>query len=330
MYSFSATTSHQQDFTPHSAVCLLDNHSLAFRKFCISESDRTIQVSSFNYPARIDTNLYTPTSMTSSPLLPVKTDITMPREVEIKMSPTDISPSYDMFGDVDEAKYSPLYNMPMKAKPAGGGYHIATLGNGLGPESPGEYTSHPDPYYGSQFLVSAPAPPSRASPSLSPHGQPDRGQNTNNHTRYQSTSGYNNSSYKPNMQAPTLIAPNPSTLRPAIAHCPLSKSTSTQSLHTAAFAQGVQSRGKSRPKKNEPSYNDYLTVISNPELNVEINDVERLILDLRHKDGLPWKELAAVFSRKHNKPTEVAALQMRRKRMMERLWVCKTTVLIYT
>jgi hypothetical protein len=299
MHSFPATTSFQQDFTPHSAV------------------------SSFNLPARIDTNLYTPISMTNSPVLPIKTDMAMKREIEIKTSPTDISPCYDMFGDLDDGGFSPRYNAPMKPKqPA---YQIAISGSGLAPESPGEFTTHPDPYYGSQYLVSAQAPPSRPSPSLSPHIQSGSGQNNDNHLRYQQTSDYNNTSFRPNTQVPTLIAPNPTTLRPPIARyrhnsVPSNKSLSAQPLHITSFPQGVQSGGKSGQKKKEPSYNDYLTVISNPELYVEVTDLERYILELRYKDGLQWKEVAKVFSRKHNKNTEVAALQMRRRRMLERLW----------
>lgn len=78
---------------------------------------------------------------------------------------------------------------------------------------------------------------------------------------------------------------------------------------------------KRSQKKTEPSYNDYYIIVSTAELRAELNEQELLILDLRYKDGLQWKEVAKVYSQKHTKKTAVAALQMRRRRLMERISV---------
>ncbi|KAI9892571.1 MAG: hypothetical protein M1814_001260 [Vezdaea aestivalis] len=59
--------------------------------------------------------------------------------------------------------------------------------------------------------------------------------------------------------------------------------------------------------------------------SVELNAEERLLLKLKDEESLAWKEIAARFSSELNKPSQVPALQMRYKRLREkmRVWTDK-------
>ncbi|KAE8450720.1 hypothetical protein EG329_006065 [Mollisiaceae sp. DMI_Dod_QoI] len=334
LYSFPVFKTQQpQDFTPHSAVCFPENYSMTLRDFFNTESDPTNQVSSFNLPAQTDANLFTPVSMTNSPLLPIKTTMALDRDVEIKLSPTSISPNYDIFGNLDDEDYSPRFNAAMKPKAAYSGHHISISGSSLAPESPSFCTSPHIPYFGI-YGVSAPSQQTQTSQTppglhLSPRMQSDRGQNDNHRQVFQQESVHNViSSFRPSQQAPILIAPNPQSLRPATGpfrqhSLPSSGSPPAKLLHPTAFAQSnvsISSQGKKSQKKIDPGYNEYYTVISTPELRAELNEQDLLMLELRHKDRLQWKELAITFGRKISKNKETAALQMRRKRLMAKAY----------
>lgn len=320
-YSYSVARSQQPpDLTPYSAVCSPEQHSISLSDFFDTESDPTDQVSSFNLPAQADTNLYTPVSMTNSPTIPTKANTTMDSGVHIKLSPSEMSPTPFEFLEED---YSPRDNAPMKPK------SYSALRISMGPESPGFYASPPPPYYGS-FGVSAPPKQPRSPPSThtSPRMQP-ASQNNNSVQDYRGSSAHHSSVYRPNTQAPVLIAPNPSIRRPAIGSyrqnsLPSNKSPPLRSLQTTVFSHDDgpnSSRGKKGQKKAEPSYNDYYIIKTTPELCEELNDQELFILDQRYEKGLQWKEVAKVYTQKHTKKTAVAALQMRRRRLMERLAV---------
>lgn len=340
LYSYSITRSQQhQDLTPYSAVRFSGNHSISLCDFFSVESDKAIQVSSFNLPAQPDTNLYTPISMTNSPVIPIKTTTTMDNDIQAKLSPLSMSPTptYEMFGNVDDDDFGPRFNSsPMKPKIAYPSLLSTTCGS-LGPDSPTFCASPPVPYFGS-YGVSAPAKSSRTPPSThhSPRMQVARPSNSSTMQHYQSSSTHN--SYRPTPQAPVLIAPSPHGLRPAMASyrqnsLPSNQSSPPQSQRHAVYSHEddkTNSPGTKRSqKKTEPSYNDYYLIVSTAELRAELNDQELLILDLRYKEGLQWKEVAKVYSQKHNKKTAVAALQMRRRRLMERLSVSIHEEIVY-
>lgn len=50
----------------------------------------------------------------------------------------------------------------------------------------------------------------------------------------------------------------------------------------------------------------------------ELNEDDRLLVNLKEDEGLPWKDIAARFSTQHGKTFQVAALQMRYKRLREK------------
>jgi hypothetical protein len=211
----------------------------------------------------------------------------------------------------------------MKLKDPSGVLQISTADSSF-PASPYVCTS---PYYGA-FGVSAnhSARTSNSSPNIhaSPHLQSASGLSSNDshHSRQQTPA-----SYRSNFQAPILIAPNPQSLRPATTYGPhrqnsLHSPRSTQSPphsqgpREGAFAETLSSmppRGKKR--KDPPS--DYEDILCSGDINGE----EKLLLELSGRDKLPWKEVASKFNRATGQSKRVAALQMRKKRLLERLRV---------
>lgn len=320
-YSYNITISQQQDLAPYSAV-RSEDHSLSLRDFFSAESDQTTQVSSFNLPARADTNLYTPISMTSSPQLPVKTTTPMDNNsnTQIKMSPS-MSPVLYMF---DEDEYGPRFNATTSSMKGKGAY--PSLGGSLGPDSPTYCGSPPIPYFG-HYGVSAPTKMAHTPPSTqpSPRTQPARTPNSIGLQSYHQ-SPINTSS---TAQAPVLIAPSPHGLRPAMGsyrHNSLPSSRSPPT-HSRSYSHGYRkesspgSRKAAAQKKTDPSYSEYLLITTTKELRVEINDQEMYILEMKYREGMQWKEISKVFTQKYIKKTNVSALQMRKTRLMQRLSV---------
>lgn len=52
---------------------------------------------------------------------------------------------------------------------------------------------------------------------------------------------------------------------------------------------------------------------------VELNDEEQLLLKLKEEENLPWKDIATRFQTDLGKSYQVPALQMRFKRLRERM-----------
>lgn len=55
------------------------------------------------------------------------------------------------------------------------------------------------------------------------------------------------------------------------------------------------------------------------QLNPELNDEERLLLRLKDQESLPWKDIAVRFQQNLGRTYQVPALQMRYKRLREKL-----------
>ena len=74
---------------------------------------------------------------------------------------------------------------------------------------------------------------------------------------------------------------------------------------------------------DEDSYQDYgqrkrKRAISNAG-PIELNEEEQLLLKLKDQDNLPWKDIAVRFQTDLGKSYQVPALQMRFKRLRERM-----------
>ncbi|PMD20900.1 hypothetical protein NA56DRAFT_572842 [Hyaloscypha hepaticicola] len=289
--------SQAQDLTPYSAV------------------------SSFNLPAHYDSTLITPVSLTSSPSMPTKSAPAMKQDIGIKLSPATMSPAYHMFcGDAEFA--SPRYNPPMKLKDPSGILQISAVDSSF-PASPYVCSS---PYYGAFGVSATSVRTTNSSPNVnaSPHLQSAGGlSSTDSHHSRQQTPA----SFRSNFQAPILIAPNPQSLRPATNYGPQRQNSlhSPRSTHSPPQFQGPRQGNSSdnlgsmplRGKKRKDPPSNYEEIICSGDISPE----EQLLLELSCRDKLPWKEVAAKFNQETRQTKRVAALQMRKKRLLERLRV---------
>jgi hypothetical protein len=254
----------------------------------------------------------------------------MRRDPEIKLSPSTLSPNYQLFyatdGEFDGSKF---HNSPMKLKDPSGTLHISTSDKDISfPQSPFMCST---PYYGS-FGVSATPQSGRtsnSSPSAnqSPHAQSAGSLSNDSRRSRQHTPAQSATSYGRGSQAPILIAPNPSGLWPAKQEgVPPYRQNSLQSDQSTPQSQGpaqgrfpdqvLDSLPPRRKRKTPPT--DYDSEIA---LNSKVNFEEKVLLQLKEEQGLPWKEVAAKFNEHTGKYMKVPALQMKKKRLRERLRV---------
>jgi hypothetical protein len=319
--------SHAQDLTPYSAVRPEECYSTQWGHLQRALSDSNNQVSSFNLPAQYDSTLITPVSLTSSPSMPTKIAPATSKETQIKLSPVIMSPSYHIYCGDDEFA-SPRIDPPMKLKDPSGVLQISTADSSF-PASP--YLCH-TPYFGS-YGVSATTPISARTATSSPgsHASPNLysagglSSTDSHHSRQQTPS-----SYRGSYQAPILIAPNPGTLRPATNYNhgghrqnSLQSSRSTQSPphlqgpREGSFTSNLSSVSPRGKKRKEPP-SDYEEILRSNDINQE----EKLLLELSGRDRLPWKEVTKRFNEKTGQSKRIATLQMRKKRLLDRLRVC--------
>lgn len=303
-------------------------------------------VSSFNLPAHYDLSLMTPVTMSESPAVPAKTSPSMNTEKHIKLSPT--SPTSDNYttlftGDDDfGAKYS---NPPMKHKNPTSSYGAGTPDSGF-PCSPLEC---PIPYFGA-FAVSGGYTSTRdhgASPVIhqSPNLMSAGGVSNSSRNSRQPTPGQQSTtSYRSHNQTPILIAPNPGALRKnsessslyhrqnsihsTQASTPQSQGhpegpfpdtihpSTLVSSHSRAYSHSSASRKRKSPEGGFEQPQDLL------HFDSDLTYEESLLLQLSDKQELPWKEVVKRFNEKTGKAMKVPALQMRKKRLIERLRAC--------
>lgn len=329
------TQNLEQNLTPHSAVCCSAQHFGSWEHVECTITERH-QVSSFNLPAAYDSSLITPVSMTSSPNIATRSAPALRRDLDSNLSPLISPTSYQLGWDPES--YGPTYGQPMKHKDRSVALQLSTVDQ-VFPPSP-SYMVAPNHYFG-HYTVSAPvsARTSNSSPSLhqSPHLQNSPNMQSaggiSNSSSYHSmhNSSQNGSMFRQSNQAPILIAPNPNNLRAATvkqeygpSHMDsMSSSRSPPSSYAPiqrTFPEppaSLPSRGKKSHKRKEPPSPYYDEIASSSDLN----DGERLLLQLTTRDHLQWKEVAQKWNKAMNLDKSVAALQMRKKRLQERLRV---------
>lgn len=328
------TQNLEQNLTPHSAVCSSAQYFDSWKPVECTTTE-LYQVSSFNLPAAYDSSLITPVSMTSSPNIAARSAPASRRDLDSNLSPLISPTSYQLGWDPES--YGPAYGQPMKHKDRSVALQLSTVDQ-VFPPSP-SYMVAPNHYFG-HYTVSAPlsARTSNSSPSVqqSPHLQ--------NSPNMQSAGGLSNSSYhsmhsssqngsmfRQSNPAPILIAPNPNSLRAATVkqdygtsrqdsmscnRSPPSSYGPIQRTFPEPLAS-LPSRGKKSHKRKDPPSPYYDEIASFGDLN----DGERLLLQLTTRDHLQWKEVAQKWNKAMNLDKSVAALQMRKKRLQERLRV---------
>jgi hypothetical protein len=265
--------------------------------------------------------------MTDSPSLSTKPAPLIRGDKQIKLSPSALSPGYQLFEEDEEYNHS-RYNPPMKHKDPTSTLQISTADSSF-PVSP--YTCS-SPYWGS-FGVSATSGSGRTSatsPSLqpSPNMNSASGRSSSSHPSHQDTPPKSATSYRSQNQAPILIAPNPMSLRPATKQekgpyrqNSLQSNQSMSSSHgppQGAFPGSLDSNPAVHSKKRKtPPRSAHEDLLFSSDMTNE----ERILMELTDRDQLQWKEVAARFNEATGKSMKVPALQMRKKRLVERLRV---------
>ncbi|KAJ8066694.1 hypothetical protein OCU04_005736 [Sclerotinia nivalis] len=294
-------------------------------------------VSSFNLPAHYDSSLITPITMAPSPNISSRPAPAV-RERDIKLSPSMESPGYPLFGGGEDDFGSRLDAAPMKQKePSSNNSKIPTSESNY-PTSPALFCT--SPYYGA-FGVSATPKSGRTveltSPNMntSPRNTSSSAMSADLQKSRHATPDQNPGSYRVNNPAPILIAPNPNTMRPATRPVempyrdglPYGRHDSMNSMHSISTSmtsyhstphhypeQQVAPLPARRKRKSPPTQLDGEIIYSGP-----INHEEQVLMQLSDVDGLPWKEIAKEFNARTGKSMKVPALQMRKKRLCERL-----------
>lgn len=105
-----------------------------------------------------------------------------------------------------------------------------------------------------------------------------------------------NPSVSPNRSAPVPIAPDPVGLR--------QMNALKRMREDEEYSDFGQRKRKRAPSQNGP---------------IELNEEEQLLLKLKEEENLPWKDIATRFQTDLGKSYQVPALQMRFKRLRERM-----------
>ncbi len=329
---------HQiHDLTPCSAVRF---HTCGYAEETGAlNTEHSHQVSSFNLPAQCDSSLVTPVSPGMAP------PITR-RDVENSMSPLVVSPNTYRINNWEGESYNPSYHR--LSQRSSNSLDISTSDDSFPSPS---YMNVPEPYFG-EFGVSATsgtAQRSLSSPRFqqSPHLQSAGGMShSSHHSLHHATQ--DEPIYRSNNRAPTLIAPNPLTwkqsamkhdysayqpdsLQPAIKNeYSTYRKGSVSPVHSSPRSgqsppRGIRKRTKSLPPqgikgrkgKGRPQYS-YEALIASGDLNEQ----DRVLLKLRHKDNLPWKEIEKQFNLVFGTTVKDSTLQMRKTRLINKLRVC--------
>jgi hypothetical protein len=77
--------------------------------------------------------------------------------------------------------------------------------------------------------------------------------------------------------------------------------------------------GRSPQRRRSASNNLLLQMPGNAKAQAELSEEDHLLLKLKHEESLPWKDIAKEFETRLGRSYQVPALQMRHKRLRERL-----------
>jgi hypothetical protein len=326
-YSIQAgrTHLHGQDLSPYTPVgfpnepiCSLPSRGVATQPHRLLTY--LYQVSSFNLPIQYDSSLITPVSLTQSEPILTTSTISTQKDSAIKLSPTQMSPTYPWLGS-DEEYGDGNKTSEMKHRDPPGTRRISAADNSF-PASPVVCYA---PYFG-QFGVSAtPVSASTSSAGLvpSPRMNATNGRGSGDIPTGRNSSPRINQSYLGHNQAPVLLStPNPLSLRAVskddgqdYRHGSLQPVSPSSTTHSS-FAESVGPLPSRRKRKPLRDSQDGEVVLSG-----EMTPEEQILMQLTAQENLPWKEVAARFKEQTGKAMKVPALQMRKKRLVERLRV---------
>lgn len=313
---------HGQDLDSYSPVCFSTIPPLLMSPSGdpASAPDSISQVSSFNLPIQYDSSLVTPVSLTQSHPILAPASLASQKDLDIKLSPSQMSPTYPWLGCDDD--YDEVHKpSEMKHKDPPGTRRISTSDSSFPPSPVVCYT----PYFG-QFGVSAtPVSASSSSTSIIPSPRLNAANVLNNGDKHP---GRNPS---PRMHhgylghaPPTVLLSTPDSLalRPSSKESgrdyrqsslqPASPRSMTHSSSLEPLGP-LPSRRKRKPLRE--------TRDGDVVLSGEMTTEEQILMQLTEQQNLPWKEVAARFKEQTGKAMKVPALQMRKKRLVERLRV---------
>jgi hypothetical protein len=273
--------------------------------------------------------------MSSSPRMPVRPAPTSRREMDMNLSPLMASPTSYQENWPGNSNYGPAYSQPMKHKDRSTAL-IPTAGP-VFPPSP-SYMLGPNTYF-DHCTVPIPMSGRTSDPVDSLH----QGSHLYHSPNMQSATGLcngfhhslshpsqNGSLFRQSNPAPILIAPNPplrtsmvkqdyGSIQQNSMSLPPSPPRSRGPSHgiISGPTGSLPSRGKKSQKIKESPGPLYDAMASSGELN----EGERLLLKLTTEEHLQWKEVRQKWNKEMNLDKTVAALQMRKKRLMERIKV---------
>ena len=128
-------------------------------------------------------------------------------------------------------------------------------------------------------------------------------------------------------QSPVLHTPPTSHMLPS--QSPMPPTPQSSHLLPSQLASASQSQGKSlkRPREDSDSFDSGAppqrrrsrSASLGSRMQNDLSEEEQLLLKLKHEDSLPWKDIAREFETRLGRSYQVPALQMRYKRLRERL-----------
>jgi hypothetical protein len=328
---YGCLTAPSQDWTPSSAVRYNTTTQIDVRHGSLDDLYlRDPQVSSFNLPLRYDSTLTTPVSLNA------ESPATQGKNInESQWGRVDHSSMYQQLRHHD-GLYVSANSMSMKSK-----NHTVTLPvsdtDSMLSMSPFLYGSPstdsipcpPTPYWGSNFMVSAPQETSASTSTTSPEPRISQNQNLASNNR---------------AQAPILMAPNPSSLRPRQNTHDENRAQTQQQVQSMEPNIKVHQQYQSQ-QQIQPQATTVIKRESTPMSNVrpkrrrrsappvegrkplskdDLSEEDKVLLHLRglkEEEKFPWSELTARFNKQTGGNHKEASLQMRHTRMTERMRV---------
>lgn len=105
---------------------------------------------------------------------------------------------------------------------------------------------------------------------------------------------------------------------PALHHAPIPIAPNPMNMNNMTLLKRMKDGGEEEYAPAEPGQRKRKRAVSNAG-PVELNEEEQLLLKLKEEEGLAWKDIATRFTTELGKSYQVPALQMRFKRLRERM-----------